>query len=388
MEKSPFDSLFGSATATVTVVDEPPHAQLDPFKIPIKMVERVMNNYYLGDGTVHPGDDLLFIHELCELFKCAGISTNQVKRKLFSLSVKGRAAEWYTPLKNGRSIGWEEIIPLFYAKFYPPSEIHKDQNQIYNFWPQDGESIAQAWGRLKSLMLKCPIHELPSNIVINKFYARLFLHDKDLLDASCSGSFTRMKEEAKRDLLDYIQENTEGWENDKGRKSGINYDYECIKSFMGTDDFHNISAIYGLDSQILANCFKAFASYLDIPKKEWNQYHAPYKDTVNCVPARNIEICTVDHVFPEPYIEKIPFPAKVKEHSMITNVINKSTKKAIEADEQITVTPTVAIVKDLVTENVEDGHIIFCEDASNIVSHPSRSRKTSVPVVSIMIGDH
>jgi hypothetical protein len=43
-------------------------------------------------------------------------------------------------------------------------------------------------------MLKCPIHELPSNIVINNFYARLILHDKDLLDASCSRSFTRMKE--------------------------------------------------------------------------------------------------------------------------------------------------------------------------------------------------
>jgi hypothetical protein len=69
-------------------------------------------------------------------------------------------------------------------------------------------------------MLKCPIHELLSNIVINNFYARLSLHDKDLLDASCSGSFTRMKEEAKWDLLDRIQENTEGWENDKGRKSG------------------------------------------------------------------------------------------------------------------------------------------------------------------------
>jgi hypothetical protein len=73
-----------------------------------------------------------------------------------------------------------------------------------------------------------------------------------------------MKEEAKWDLLDLIQENTEGWENDKGRKSGINYDYECIKAFMGTDDFHNVRAVYGLDSQILANCFKAFASYLDV----------------------------------------------------------------------------------------------------------------------------
>jgi hypothetical protein len=70
-------------------------------------------------------------------------------------------------LKNGRSIGWEEIVPLFYSKFYPSIEIHKDRNYIYNFHPHDGESIAQAWGRLKSLMLKCPIHELPCNIVIN-----------------------------------------------------------------------------------------------------------------------------------------------------------------------------------------------------------------------------
>jgi hypothetical protein len=354
----------------------------------MKIVERVMNNCYSGDGTVHPGDHLLFIYELCDLFKCAGISLSQVKRKLFSLSLKGRAAQWYKLLKNGRSIGWEEIVPLFISKFYPPSEIRKDRNQIYNFWPHDEESIAQAWGRLKSLILKCPIHELPSNIVINNFYARLSLHDKDLLDASCSGSFTRMKEEAKWDLLDRIQENTEGWENDKGRKSGINYDYECIKSFMGTDNFHNISVVYGIDSQILANCFKAFASYLDVPKREWNQYHAPYKDTVNYVPAINIEVCNVDRILLEPYFEKTPFPAKVKEHSMLTSVINKSAKKALEPDEQISVKPVVAIVKDLVTKNVEDGHIIFCEDTSNIVSHPSRSRKTSVHVLSVRIGDH
>jgi hypothetical protein len=103
-----------------------------------------------------------------------------------------------------------------------------------------------------------------------------------------------MKEEAKWDLLDRIQENTEGWENDKGRKSDINYDYECIKFFMGTDDFRNVSDVYGLDSQILANYFKVFASYLDVPEKDWNMYHASYKDNVSCVSARPTEICTVD----------------------------------------------------------------------------------------------
>jgi hypothetical protein len=117
MEKSPFGSLFGNTTASITIVDKPPPAQLDPFKIPMKIVERVMNNCYSGDGTIHPGDYLLFIHELCELFKCAGISSSQVKRKLFSLSLKGRATEWYRLLKDGRSIGWEEL----YLSFIPNS---------------------------------------------------------------------------------------------------------------------------------------------------------------------------------------------------------------------------------------------------------------------------
>ena len=46
------------------------------------------------------------------------------------------------------------------------------------------------------------------------------------------------------------------------------------------------------------------------------------------------------------------------------------------------------MVKDLTSENVEDRHIVFCENASNIVSHPGSSRKTSVHVLSVRIGDH
>jgi hypothetical protein len=53
-----------------------PHTKISSFKIPMKIIERVLNNCYFGDGTVHPGDHLLFIHKLCELFKCASISMN------------------------------------------------------------------------------------------------------------------------------------------------------------------------------------------------------------------------------------------------------------------------------------------------------------------------
>ncbi|KAK1652009.1 hypothetical protein QYE76_069814 [Lolium multiflorum] len=199
---------------------------------------------------------------------------------------------------------------------------------------------------------------------------------------------SRNKEEFKWDLLDRIQENTEGWENDKGRVSGINYNYECIETFMDTDEYRNMSATYGLDSQVVANIYKAFASHFELPRKNFDKYHEPYKDKIDSPKSKCIEIKTVDHVLPEAYIEKTPFPAKMKEYSVITSVVNKSAKKPIEPEEQIKVEPVVAIVKDLVTENVEDGHIIFCEDASNIVSHPNKSMKASVPVLSVRIGDH
>ncbi|KAK1682309.1 hypothetical protein QYE76_043157 [Lolium multiflorum] len=324
----------------------------------------------------------------CNLQPDEGISMNEVRKKLFTISLSGKAAHWYKLLKNGDSIDWEDIVPLFYSKFYPPSEIHKDRNRIYNFWPHDGESIAQAWGRLKSLMLKCPIHELPGNVIIDNFYARLSFQDKTLLDTSCSGSFTRKNEEFKRDLLDRIQENTEGWENDKDRESGIIYDYKCIEAFMDTDKFRNMSAIYGLDSQVVANLYRAFASHYELPKKNFDKYHEPYKDKIDSSVNKCVVVETVDNVIPEAYIEKTPFPAKMKEYSVISSAVNKSEKKPKEPEEQIKIEPAVAIVKDLVTENVEDGHIIFCEDASNIVSHPNKSKQVSVPMLSVRIGDH
>jgi hypothetical protein len=192
---------------------------------------------------------------------------NQVKKKLFSLSLKGRAAEWYKTLKDGRPIDWEEIVPLFYSKFYPSSEAYKDRNYIYNFHPHEGGSIAEAWGRLKSLMLKCPIHDLPRNIVIKIFYARLSGYYKDYLDACFDGSFTSKDVDAKWDLLETIQNNIEDWDSDKGKGSGINYEYDCIKSFAETADFQELSAKCGLDSQIMVDCFRTFALILMFPRE-------------------------------------------------------------------------------------------------------------------------
>ena len=56
-------------------------------------------------------------------------------------------------------------------KNYPMHLVNRDRNYIYNFWPREGERIAQAWGRLKSMLYSCPNHELSREMIIQKIYA-------------------------------------------------------------------------------------------------------------------------------------------------------------------------------------------------------------------------
>ena len=51
----------------------------------MKIVERVLDERYAGDETVHPSNHLLKLKELCELFKVAGLSRQNVMQKLFTL---------------------------------------------------------------------------------------------------------------------------------------------------------------------------------------------------------------------------------------------------------------------------------------------------------------
>src|SRR3954451_2813261 len=72
---------------------------------------------------------------------------------------------------------------------------------------------------------------------------------------------------------------TKDWDRDKGKESGINYEYDCIKAFAEIADFQEFSAKYSHDPQFFVNLSKAFASYINVPKGNWGIYHDPFKDT-------------------------------------------------------------------------------------------------------------
>ena len=87
------------------------------------------------------------------------------------------------------------------------------------------------------MLYSCPNHELSREIIIQNFYARLSRNDQTMLDTSGVGSFVKKTIEFRWDLLDRIKCNSEDWELDEGKESGIKLKYECVKSFMDTDAF-------------------------------------------------------------------------------------------------------------------------------------------------------
>ena len=100
---------------------------------------------------------------------------------------------------------------------------------------------------------------------------------------------------------------------------------------METESFNVLSAKFGLDSQILVDFCKSFANHINIPKENWTKYHEPFKDVCkkDMLANNEIQVYTVGSVLPAVHFDKPPFPARIREHSTIASVVNKSERKSL-----------------------------------------------------------
>jgi hypothetical protein len=110
--------ICGNSNDACDILNQPTKSIL--FKIPMKIVKKIMDEHYAGDGIVHPSDHLLKLKQLCELFKVAGLSRENTMNKLFPLSLKDKAREWYQLLDDLYHSEWNELESFFYFKFHPP----------------------------------------------------------------------------------------------------------------------------------------------------------------------------------------------------------------------------------------------------------------------------
>ena len=88
MESNSLRGLFGVSSPHLVEQRVPPQPtepieNETPFEIPSGLMEKLLANTFTGDGTKHPDEHLLYVDEVCGLFKLAGIPGYVVKKKAF-----------------------------------------------------------------------------------------------------------------------------------------------------------------------------------------------------------------------------------------------------------------------------------------------------------------
>ena len=94
MENNPLRGLFevSSPRPEPQLLTPQPIAPTENicYEIPLGMIEQLLANPYAGDGTEHLDIHLIYVDEICGLFKLAGLPGDEAKKKGFPLSSKGK----------------------------------------------------------------------------------------------------------------------------------------------------------------------------------------------------------------------------------------------------------------------------------------------------------
>ena len=94
MESNCLRGLFGvSSPRPVEQRVAPQPTENVYIEIPSGMIEKLLANPFTGDGTLHPDLHLVYVDEVCGLFKLAGMPEDVINKKVFPFIFKGRGVD-------------------------------------------------------------------------------------------------------------------------------------------------------------------------------------------------------------------------------------------------------------------------------------------------------
>src|SRR5436190_19408138 len=87
-------------------------------------------------GGLHSEDSnqhLTNFLECCDIVKISGVSDDEIKRRLFSFSLRDQAKIWLQSQPKGSFTTFEDFAEAFSKKYFPPSKTQKCHNGILTF---------------------------------------------------------------------------------------------------------------------------------------------------------------------------------------------------------------------------------------------------------------
>ncbi|KAL0416263.1 UNVERIFIED_CONTAM: hypothetical protein Slati_3458200 [Sesamum latifolium] len=176
--------------------------------------------------------------EICNTFRFNGVSNDAVRLRIFPFSLCDTAKDWLQSLPAGSITTWAALTQNFLAKYFPSAKNAKMLNDITFFVQLDRESLYDAWERFKSMLRKCPHHELPVWRQVQTFYNGVTLANRATIDAAAGGTIMKKLPSEAFNIIDEIATNL--------------YSYGQERADKRPADIHSIDAVSALSAQMNA----------------------------------------------------------------------------------------------------------------------------------------
>lgn len=146
--------------------------------------------------------------EICSTVKFQNFSDDALRLRLFPFSLKDDAKNWLNSLEGNTITTWEQMQQEFLKKYFPIGKTNQIRRAITSFSQLDGEQFHETWERFKDLIPKCPHHAVPKWQLVQCFYDSLSTNHRQMVDASCGGTFMMKRENEAWELFENLSENS------------------------------------------------------------------------------------------------------------------------------------------------------------------------------------
>jgi len=128
-----------------------PAVEANNFKLSPALISFVEREQFAGHPSKNPNAHLRKFLAKCDTIKINGASSDAIRLRLFPFSLRDRASDWLQNEEPNSFTTWEMLSKAFLSKYFPPGKIAKLRTEITSFIQRDGESMYEAWERLKDL---------------------------------------------------------------------------------------------------------------------------------------------------------------------------------------------------------------------------------------------
>ena len=202
----PLKEYFTPSKYTYSPCIQVPPVDAIQYEIKSSVIQMLPSFY--GLATEDPYKHLDEFLEICSTVKIQNFSDDALRLRLFPFSLKDKAKYWLNSLDTVTISTWDQLQREFLKKYFPIGKTNQIRKAITSFSQLDGEMFHETWERLKELIRKCPHHAIPKWQLVQCFYDGLSERHRQMVDASCGGTFMLKNEHEAWQLFETLSENS------------------------------------------------------------------------------------------------------------------------------------------------------------------------------------